>query len=144
MLIEIFRRLLPILAVATGFCAIALTYQEARRQADCRQWYELATMYRPQTPRPSETAGERQPPRPAKIAVESAKGATPPTPTQQATAPEFFIASKKTKTFHRPECPSAERIVEENKRTFDSAEQAFKAGYKPCRKCQPAKSTSAP
>ena len=48
-----------------------------------------------------------------------------------------YVASKKGKVFHYIWCPSAQRISEENRRYFKTREEAIKAGYRPCRKCNP-------
>jgi micrococcal nuclease len=48
-----------------------------------------------------------------------------------------YVASKKGKKYHKPECSAAKRIKQDNLVTFDSAEKALKAGYTPCKICVP-------
>lgn len=47
----------------------------------------------------------------------------------------IFIASKKGKYYHLPECAGAKAIKPENKIEFRSREEAEKAGYKPAGNC---------
>lgn len=47
-----------------------------------------------------------------------------------------FVAEEDADTFHRTVCASAEQI--KNPATFDSAEAAKQAGYRPCQDCKPA------
>ncbi len=47
----------------------------------------------------------------------------------------FYIAGKKSKVFHRPDCPFAKRL--KSKVMFKTRYQAVKKGLRPCRKCKP-------
>ncbi len=47
------------------------------------------------------------------------------------------IGNRRTLTFHRPTCPSVQRISAENRIRFPSAAAALQKGYHPCRECQP-------
>ncbi len=49
---------------------------------------------------------------------------------------DFVYAVNSTGVYCRPSCPSR-RPRPENVRFFDSAQQAEKAGFRPCRRCQP-------
>lgn len=46
-----------------------------------------------------------------------------------------FVGSKKTKTYHTPDCAAAKKIKEDNKVFFESEEEAQKAEFKACKKC---------
>jgi hypothetical protein len=46
-----------------------------------------------------------------------------------------FIGSKNSDIYHLPECSGAKRIKEENKKCFESKEEAEKAGYRPAQNC---------
>ncbi len=47
---------------------------------------------------------------------------------------KFFLAVKSTKIVCKPGCPS--RVpLEKNMVFFDTAEEAFGAGYRPCKRC---------
>jgi AraC family transcriptional regulator of adaptative response / methylphosphotriester-DNA alkyltransferase methyltransferase len=48
----------------------------------------------------------------------------------------FFTGVKSTKIFCRPSCKS-KRPLRKNVLFFDSAKQAEKAGYRPCKRCRP-------
>jgi len=48
-----------------------------------------------------------------------------------------FVASKGSDKFHTADCPIGKNIKAENKVSFDTAQDAVKAGYKPCQKCDP-------
>ncbi len=52
---------------------------------------------------------------------------------------EYYVASKRSKgfVFHRPDCPHAKAILEENKTIFRNRDEALDSGYSPCRTCQP-------
>ena len=47
----------------------------------------------------------------------------------------FYVAGKKSKVFHRPDCPFARRL--KSKVMFKTKYQALKKGLRPCRKCKP-------
>ncbi len=47
----------------------------------------------------------------------------------------FYVAGKKSKVFHRPDCPFAKRL--KSKVIFKTRYQAIKRGLRPCRKCKP-------
>jgi hypothetical protein len=48
-----------------------------------------------------------------------------------------YVASKKSKIFHKPDCLWAKRISPENLIKFTSREEAVKAGCRPCKRCEP-------
>jgi len=48
-----------------------------------------------------------------------------------------YIANKRTLIFHRPTCPYARKIASPNRLFFNSPIEAMKAGYRPCRECNP-------
>ncbi len=50
-------------------------------------------------------------------------------------AESFYIAKKKGKVFHRPDCRFAKRI--KNKIILKSRRSALGKGYKPCKVCKP-------
>ena len=52
------------------------------------------------------------------------------------TAP-YYIGNKKTKVFHRPDCPFGLRTSPFNRIKFHSKWDAFYEGYHPCKRCQP-------
>ncbi len=64
----------------------------------------------------------------AAIAVPSSFGASP-------SAEGAFVASKNGSSYHRPDCPGAKQIKEENRLWFKTAEEAKAAGYKPAGNC---------
>jgi len=51
--------------------------------------------------------------------------------------PYKFVASKKSKVFHKPSCPWAKKINSENLIGYQSRQQAIKAGKRPCKLCKP-------
>ena len=49
-----------------------------------------------------------------------------------------YVANSNSKIFHRPECPSVEKMSEKNKQYFTgSREELIADGYKPCSNCEP-------
>ena len=48
-----------------------------------------------------------------------------------------YVASKFSILYHLPTCKKTKRIQKQNGVTFASAEEAVKAGYKPCGLCLP-------
>ena len=46
-----------------------------------------------------------------------------------------FVGSINSTKYHRPDCPGARGIKDENKIWFDSAEEAKAAGYTPAANC---------
>ena len=48
-----------------------------------------------------------------------------------------YLGSKRSQIYHYPTCKWALKISPGNARWFDSAAQAHKAGYRPCRVCKP-------
>jgi hypothetical protein len=48
-----------------------------------------------------------------------------------------FVASKNSKVFHKPDCPSAQKIKPENLVTYGSRDEAIAAGKRPCERCNP-------
>ncbi len=47
----------------------------------------------------------------------------------------FYIAGRKSKVFHRPNCPFAKRL--KSKVIFKSRYEAIKKGLRPCSRCKP-------
>lgn len=50
---------------------------------------------------------------------------------------DYYVASKKSNKFHRPECKWGRKIAPYNLIKFGSKDEAFDAGYEPCRVCNP-------
>jgi hypothetical protein len=50
---------------------------------------------------------------------------------------DVYVASKNSGVFHKPDCRSAQNISEENRITYNSREEAVKAGKRPCKLCNP-------
>ncbi len=48
-----------------------------------------------------------------------------------------YVASKKSKVFHRPDCKWAERISPKNLIGYKSREKAIRSGRRACRSCRP-------
>lgn len=59
-------------------------------------------------------------------------------PTAETVAAKYnYVASKKSKVFHKADCRWAERILPENLVGYNSREEAIKAGKRPCKRCKP-------
>jgi len=67
--------------------------------------------------------------------VANSQGAKPAA--KSAVAEYKYVASKNSKVFHRPDCPSAKRIKPENLVGYSSRAEALKAGKRPCKHCKP-------
>lgn len=52
-------------------------------------------------------------------------------------AGETFIGNRRSRRFHRRECPYGRGMSRSNHIEFPSLRQAFAAGYAPCRECTP-------
>ncbi|MCJ7509033.1 MAG: thermonuclease family protein [candidate division Zixibacteria bacterium] len=50
---------------------------------------------------------------------------------------EYYVGSIKSRRFHRPKCPHAEKITSQNLIRFKTRQEALDLGYSPCRSCQP-------
>ena len=48
-----------------------------------------------------------------------------------------YVASKKSKVFHRPDCKWVKKISPNNLIGFKSREEAIRSGRRPCRSCGP-------
>jgi micrococcal nuclease len=48
-----------------------------------------------------------------------------------------FVASKNGSKFHKPSCPWAEQIHDQDKLGFQTRDAAIKAGYAACSSCNP-------
>lgn len=48
----------------------------------------------------------------------------------------IYVASKKGKYYHLPDCPGAKAIKEGNKIGFSTIDEAERAGYKPAQNCK--------
>ena len=57
--------------------------------------------------------------------------------TKPAAAKYQFVASKNSKVFHLPGCPSVGRITPENLEGFADRAEAVGAGKRPCKRCKP-------
>ena len=57
--------------------------------------------------------------------------------TKLAQKEDYYIASKNSQVFHRPECPYASKIASYNKVRYNSREEAVKAGKRGCSRCKP-------
>ncbi len=74
---------------------------------------------------------------PAKRALLSAEGVPADELERIARAGTRFIGSDTTRVFCMPTCRDARRIRPEHRVAFRSEEQAYRAGYRPCRRCRP-------
>ena len=55
---------------------------------------------------------------------------------KKETAP-YYVGSKRSYIFHKPDCSFASKVSDKQKITFKSRLDAIKIGYSPCRKCKP-------
>lgn len=53
-----------------------------------------------------------------------------------------FVASKNSDKYHLATCATANKIDDANKVTFNTPEEAVKAGYSPCKVCNPPTKTA--
>ena len=53
------------------------------------------------------------------------------------TLPVKYVASKKSKVFHRPNCSYVQKIADYNKIEFRDRNAAIDSGRRPCKKCRP-------
>ena len=51
--------------------------------------------------------------------------------------PGPFLGNRASKRFHGPGCPFGRRTAKDNRLIFTTRWEAFRAGYAPCKKCQP-------
>jgi hypothetical protein len=58
-------------------------------------------------------------------------------PTEQVPAENFYVASKNSKVFHRPDCRWAKRIAPKNLVRYKTREEAVNDGKRPCKICKP-------
>jgi len=49
----------------------------------------------------------------------------------------FYIGNKRSRRFHRPQCPYGQRIAPHNRIIFKNKKVVFEAGYSPCKRCRP-------
>jgi hypothetical protein len=56
---------------------------------------------------------------------------------EQKKAESKYVASKNGKVFHKPDCPSAKKILPKNLVTYATRDEAVKAGKRPCERCNP-------
>ncbi len=56
---------------------------------------------------------------------------------QAAEPTQYFVASKNSKKYHRPDCYHAKRISEKNLIKFSSIKEAEESGRTPCNTCKP-------
>jgi len=76
--------------------------------------------------------------REAKRAMLEAEGVEPERLENMADAGTRFYGSDTTRIFCYPTCRHAQRISDDHRVLFRSEEDAFKAGYHPCKICRPA------
>lgn len=50
---------------------------------------------------------------------------------------QHYIGSKRTSSFHRPNCKGVKKISEKSKIVFHNRSDAIKIGYVPCKICKP-------
>lgn len=50
---------------------------------------------------------------------------------------EYYVASSRSKKFHRPGCEWGQKIAPANLVKFKTVDEALDAGYEPCRACNP-------
>jgi methylphosphotriester-DNA--protein-cysteine methyltransferase len=60
-----------------------------------------------------------------------------------AQAPAGYVASKGGEKFHTTDCPVAKKITAEKLVKFTTPDEAIKAGYTPCKTCNPPTSADA-
>ncbi len=48
-----------------------------------------------------------------------------------------YVGSKKSNKYHYPVCKWAKKISPKNLVTFETAQEALKVGYVPCKVCKP-------
>ncbi len=58
-------------------------------------------------------------------------------PTEQVPTENFYIASKNSKVFHRPDCRWAKKIAPKNLVRYKTREDAVNDGKRPCKMCKP-------
>ncbi len=49
----------------------------------------------------------------------------------------YYVGNKRSRRFHRPDCPFGRRTSPRNKIIFKTMKEAFYEGYCPCKKCRP-------
>jgi len=72
-----------------------------------------------------------------KRAILAAEGADPDGLEGLAKAGVRYIGSDTTHIFCLPTCHDARRVTARHERRFHSSDEAFRAGYRPCRHCRP-------
>ena len=50
---------------------------------------------------------------------------------------EYYIGNANTRRFHRPDCASVASVAPHNRVRLETRDEAFDAGYEPCRNCRP-------
>jgi micrococcal nuclease len=50
---------------------------------------------------------------------------------------DYYVASARSKKFHRPDCEWGKKIAPANMVKFKTVDEALDAGYEPCRVCRP-------
>ena len=48
-----------------------------------------------------------------------------------------YVASAIREPFHKPSCEWAQKIADKNLQTFQTKDEAIKAGHRPCKVCKP-------
>ena len=73
----------------------------------------------------------------ALLAMSSLTGCSPQSAASSEQAKVAYVASAHAAPFHRVTCRYADRISPQNLQTFETREQAVKAGHRPCKVCKP-------
>ena len=67
-------------------------------------------------------------------AVFGARAQPAPNPAPEKAA---YVASTKSQVFHKSDCQWVAKIDPKNRQTFQTREEAIKAGKRPCKVCKP-------
>lgn len=91
-----------------------------------QDWKQVnASLHKPQQPAPA-------------VGIEPALHMELGRPAQRAKQAEYqYVASKKSRIFHKPDCVGASRISQNNLVTYNSREEAVNDKKRPCKRCKP-------
>ncbi|HMB08692.1 MAG TPA: Ada metal-binding domain-containing protein, partial [Isosphaeraceae bacterium] len=82
-----------------------------------------------------------RPPVAAPVAPPAPKSEPPAAASRAPVAPpdahETLVFNRRSKTYHRADCPTLTKGLEENFKPLRDAEEAVKMGYRPCSVCRP-------
>lgn len=71
-------------------------------------------------------------------AISKTKLSQRPRQTQMPQTAQYqYVASKRSRVFHKPGCSSAARITTKNLTGFNSRQEATNSGKRPCKRCKP-------